>query len=44
MGQAIARYKLNYYDAKRLCALLGATQATYNQLYAAWEAGLELCS
>ena len=44
MGKVDGKHNLNYYDAKKLCDLLGATQATYNQLYAAWEAGLELCS
>ena len=35
---------LNFYDAQRLCALLGATLATYDQLYTAWEAGLQKCA
>ncbi|XP_073254541.1 hyaluronan and proteoglycan link protein 1-like [Porites lutea] len=40
---AVTRYNLNYYDARRFCELLGATIATYHQLYVAWEAGLEHC-
>lgn len=40
----VGRYTLTFYDAQRLCALLGATLATYNQLYTAWEAGLQKCS
>ncbi|KAL9973606.1 hypothetical protein ACROYT_G020083 [Oculina patagonica] len=39
----VGRYNLNYYDAQRFCEIHGATLATYNQLYAAWEAGLEKC-
>ena len=38
------RYKLTFYDAKRLCALHGATLATYSQLHKAWQAGLERCA
>ena len=38
------RYNLNYENAKRFCHLLGAPLATYNQPYAAWQAGLERCS
>jgi len=40
----VGRYKLNYYDAKRVCEIHGATLATYNQLHAAWSAGLEHCA
>ena len=40
----VGSYKLNYYDAKRVCEIHGATLATYNQLHAAWSAGLEHCS
>ena len=36
-------YSLTFNDAQRLCALLGATLATYDQLYTAWEAGLQRC-
>ena len=36
-------YLLTYYDAQRVCELLGATLATYSQLSLAWEAGLEWC-
>ena len=38
------RYKLNYENAKRLCALHGAQLATYSQLHKAWQAGAEMCS
>ena len=44
MANAAGSYKLTYYDSQRLCELLGATLATYDQLYAAWEAGLQRCS
>lgn len=37
------RYKLNYENAKRLCALQGAQLATYSQLHKAWKAGAETC-
>lgn len=37
------RYQLNYYEAQRLCEINRATLATYDQLFAAWEVGLELC-
>jgi len=40
----VGSYKLNYYDAKRVCEIHGATLATYNQLHAAWSAGLEYCA
>lgn len=40
----VGRYTLTFYDAQRLCALLEATLATYNQLYTAWEAGLQKCA
>ena len=43
MAKAAGRYKLNYYDAQRLCEMLGATLATYDQLYAAWETGYQMC-
>ena len=36
-------YKLNYENAKRLCALQGAQLATYSQLHKAWKAGAETC-
>ena len=36
-------YSWTFNDAQRLCALLGATLATYDQLYTAWEAGLQRC-
>ena len=43
-GRAVTRYNLNYENAKRFCDLLGAPLATYNQLYTAWQAGLERCA
>ena len=39
----VGRCGLTYYDADRFCDLHGATLATYSQLCAAWEDGLELC-
>ena len=42
--RAVARYRLNFYDAEHVCELLGASLATYGQLYAAWAAGLEHCA
>lgn len=41
---SVGRYTLTFHDAQRLCALLGATLATYDQLYTAWEAGLQKCT
>ena len=43
-GRAVTTYNLNYENAKRFCDLLGAQLATYNQLYTAWQAGLERCA
>lgn len=40
---SVGRYKLNFYDAQRVCEIRGATLATYDQLYAAWSAGLDHC-
>lgn len=40
----VGKYALNFYDAQRICEINGATLATYNQLYAAWEDGLGLCA
>ena len=40
----VGRYNLNFYDAQRLCGILEATLATYNQLYAAWAAGYGKCT
>lgn len=40
---AIGRYELNYHDAQRLCQMKGAALASYDQLHAAWQDGLELC-
>ena len=37
-------YMVNFYEAEKLCRLTNAySVASYNQLYAAWEAGLQLC-
>ena len=41
---SVGRYKLNFYDAQRVCEIRGATLATYDQLYDAWSAGLERCA
>ncbi len=38
------QYAFNYYDAERLCEIFQATLATPDQLYAAWEAGLQQCA
>lgn len=40
---SVGRYTLSFHDAQRLCALLGESLATYDQLYTAWEAGLQKC-
>ena len=42
-GANIGRYKLTFYEAQRLCEIVGATLASYDQLYKAWEAGMEWC-
>ena len=39
-----AARRLNFYEAEKLCKLLNATIASYDQLYAAWEAGAEHCA
>lgn len=39
----VGTYTLNFFDAQRICEINGATLATYNQLFAAWEDGLERC-
>ena len=39
----VDRYKLNYFEAERLCEILDASLASWGQLTAAWEAGLQLC-
>ena len=41
---SVGRYKLNFYDAQRVCEIRGATLATYDQLRDAWRAGLERCA
>lgn len=35
--------QLNYYEAERLCNILGATLASLDQLTVAYEAGLHRC-
>lgn len=40
----VGTYALNFYDAQRICEINGAKLATYNQLYEAWEDGLQRCS
>ena len=39
----VGSYALNFYEAERLCGLLGATLASYDQLYRAWQAGFGIC-
>ena len=34
---------LNFYEAQKLCKLLSASMASYDQLYAAWKANLSVC-
>lgn len=39
------RYQLNFNEAKQACEEQGATLATFDQLYAAWEdEGLDWCN
>ena len=42
-AEANGIYKLNFYEAERLCELLGATLASYDQLDQAYKAGYGLC-
>ena len=37
------RYNLTYFEAERLCQVLGASLASLDQLKAAWQAGMQLC-
>ncbi|CAH3039671.1 unnamed protein product [Porites lobata] len=39
----VGRYKLNYFEAERLCEILGASLASWGQLTVAWQGGLQLC-
>ena len=39
----VGRYKLNYFEAERLCEILGASLASWGQLTDAWQGGLQLC-
>ena len=39
----VGRYQLNFYEAERLCEILGGRLATYDQLHRAWENGYERC-
>ncbi|XP_078370721.1 lymphatic vessel endothelial hyaluronic acid receptor 1-like [Oculina patagonica] len=34
---------LNFYEGEKLCSLVNATMASYDQLYVAWGAGLNVC-
>ena len=34
---------LNFYEAEKLCKLVNASMASYDQLYTAWSAGLSVC-
>ncbi|KAL9973604.1 hypothetical protein ACROYT_G020081 [Oculina patagonica] len=43
-AQVNEKHDLNYYDAQRICEIYDATLATFNQLYAAWESGLQKCA
>ncbi|XP_078370351.1 uncharacterized protein LOC144654127 [Oculina patagonica] len=38
------QHAFNYYDAERLCEIFEARLATYDQLFAAWQAGLQQCA
>ncbi|XP_068701237.1 stabilin-2-like [Montipora foliosa] len=40
---AVGTYRLNYFEAQRLCQIHEATLASLDQLTQAWQAGLELC-
>lgn len=35
---------LNFYEAGKLCKLLSASMASYDQLYTAWNASLSVCA
>ena len=43
-GAYVVRYSLTFYEARRLCEILGATLTTYQQLYKAWQAGMSYCA
>ncbi|KAG5274103.1 hypothetical protein AALO_G00159220 [Alosa alosa] len=38
------RYQMNFHEAKQVCEEQGATLATFDQLFAAWEEGLDWCN
>ncbi|XP_063053667.1 hyaluronan and proteoglycan link protein 3 [Engraulis encrasicolus] len=38
------RYQLNFHEAKQACQEQGASLATFEQLFAAWEEGLDWCN
>ena len=38
-----SRYNWTFYEAQRVCQILGGSLATYDQLHAAWNKGMELC-
>lgn len=40
----VGKKQLNYYEAERLCNILGATLASLDQLTVAQEAGLQKCA
>ena len=37
------RYQLNYHEARKVCPMLGATLATYEQLDVAYRHGMQMC-
>ena len=39
----VSGMKLNFFEAEKLCTLLNASLASFDQLFAAWEAGLNVC-
>ena len=43
---ALTRFKLrtlNFYEAEKLCKLVNASMASYDQLYTGWRGGLSVC-
>ena len=37
------RYHLTFYEAQRMCEILGGNLASYDQLFRAWQEGMETC-
>ena len=37
------KYQLDYYEARKVCPMLGATLATYEQLDVAYRHGMQMC-